>query len=136
MTAPFNSGITRNTIPVTTAGNSQGTVIYGPAPRDGVVASVTFVPLATVTGANTNTRLYRLINKGANGAGSTVVASLQMDSGVNATAFQARTSTLSGTAANLNVTAGDILSWESNAVGTGQADPGGLVSVVINAKYA
>lgn len=136
MTAPFNSGVTRNTIPVATAGNSQATVVYGPAPRAGTVASVTFVPLATFTGANTNTRLFRLVNKGSNGAGTTVVATLQMDSGVNASAYQARTITLSGTPANLNVATGDVLAWESNAVGTGLADPGGLVSVTINATYS
>ncbi len=135
MTSPFNSGITRNTIPVSTAGNSQPTVILSVA-RAGTVSSVTFTPVATVTGANTNTRLYRLVNKGNNGAGSTVVASLQMDSGVNATGYVARTITLSGTPANLTVAAGDVLAWESNAVGTGIADPGGLVSVTVNNTYA
>lgn len=135
MTSPFNSGIIRHTIPVTTVGNSQPTIITA-AGRDGTVSAVTFTPVAAITGANTNTRIYRLINKGQNGAGSTVVASLQMDSGVNATAFVPKTITLSGTPANLNVVSGDVLAWESNAVGTGIADPGGLVNVTVNTKYA
>ncbi len=135
MTSPFNSGITRNTIPVSTAGNSQSTIILV-APRDGTVSSVTYVPLAAITGANTNTRVFNLVNTGQNGAGSTVVATLQMNSGVNASANQARTITLSGTASNLVVTAGDVLVWQSTAVGTGIADPGGLVSLSITPKYA
>jgi hypothetical protein len=135
MTSPFSSGIIRHTIPVTTVGNSQPTVITA-AGRDGTVASVTFTPVATVTGANTNTRKYELVNKGAAGSGTTVIATLQMDSGVNATAFVPKTITLSGTPANLVIAAGDVLTWNSTAVGTGIADPGGLVNVTINNKYA
>jgi hypothetical protein len=135
MTSPFNAGITRNTIPVTTVGNSQNTIVLV-APRDGTVSSVTFVPLVAITGANTNTRSYSLVNTGQNGAGNTVVATLQMNSGTNAAVNQARTITLSGTPANLVVTAGDVLVWQSTAVGTGIADPGGLVSVSISPKYA
>jgi hypothetical protein len=135
MTAPFSSGITRNTIPVATAGNSQNTII-NITPRDGTVTSVGFVPLAAITGAATNTRSYSLVNTGSTGVGTTVVATLQMNSGVNATVNQVKAIPLSGTAANLVVASGDVLVWQSTAVGTGQADPGGLVSVAISTKYA
>lgn len=135
MTAPFNSGITRNAPPISTAGNSQTTIVHS-VPRDGTVSSVTYIPVATITGANTNTRSVSLVNKGTDGSGTTVIATLQFDSGVNATAAVPRTITLSGTAANLQVTAGQVLQWQSTAVGTGIADPGGLISVGIAAKYA
>ena len=102
------------------------------APYAGTVTAVTLTPSAAITGVNTNTRRYELINRGQAGAGTTVVATLQMDSGVNATAFDERTITLSGTAANLVVTAGDILEWKSSAVGTGLADPGGAVNVTFD----
>jgi len=76
------------------------------------------------------------VNKGSTGAGNTVVATIQYNSGVNATAADENTVTLSGTPANLNLTAGDILQWQSTAVGTGIADPGGLVCVTVSARYA
>ncbi|GAA2566280.1 hypothetical protein GCM10010435_44310 [Winogradskya consettensis] len=135
MTAPFSSGVTRNTPPITTVGNSQTTIVHS-VPRDGTVTSVTWIPTAAVTGANTNTRSMSLVNKGTDGAGTAVVATLQFDAGVNATAAVAKTITLSGTPANLQVTSGQVLQWQSAAVGTGIADPGGLVSVGIVAKYA
>jgi hypothetical protein len=39
--------------------------------------------------------------------------------------------TLSGTAANLVLAAGDTVIWNSTHVGTGITDPGGLVSVTL-----
>lgn len=101
------------------------------APFDCTVTSVTYIPNATITGANTNTRAIRLRNKGAAGAGSTVVAELQFDSGVNATAYDEKAITLSGTAANRDLAAGDVLAVLSDSVGTGLADPGGLLRVTV-----
>lgn len=95
----------------------------------GTVDGVTYTPTATITGAATNTRKVSLINKGQSGAGSTVVATLQFNSGTNATGYDETAITLSGTAANLNVAAGDVLAWQSDSVGTGLADPGGLVAI-------
>lgn len=134
MTAPFNTGVTRNNPPVAQATTSS--VVVHSVARDGTVGSVTYTPLATVTGANTNTRKLELINKGTDGLGTTVVATLQFDSGTNATAFVPRTLTLSATPANLNVTSGQVLVLTSTSVGTGLADPGGLVAVSLAAKYA
>jgi hypothetical protein len=74
------------------------------------------------------------VNKGQSGSGSTVVATLAMTSGVNAVAFDELAATLSSTAADKVVAAGDILAWVSTAVGgTGLADPGGLVQIEIGA---
>lgn len=135
MTAPFARAHQMVVQPVSTVGNSLNTPIYV-CPQDGTVSSVTYTTVTAITGANTNTRSVSLVNKGQDGSGSTVIATLQFNSGVNTTAGNETAITLSGTAANLNVVAGDVLQWQSTAVGTGIADPGGLVVVSVGAKYA
>jgi hypothetical protein len=135
MTAPFGTVLTTPVAPEATAGNSRNTNVFR-CPSDGTVSAVTYATVTAITGANTNTRSVSLVNKGQAGAGSTAIATLQFNSGVNTVASDETTITLSGTAANLNVVAGDILQWQSTAVGTGIADPGGLVAVTIAAKYA
>lgn len=103
------------------------------APWAGTVTSVTYIADTTLTGANTESRTLRLRNKGTAGSGTTVVASKAFTSGVNATAFDETDITLSGTAANLVVAAGDVLAWHSLHVGsTGLADPGGTVKVTLS----
>jgi hypothetical protein len=101
------------------------------APFTGKVAEVTYTAIAAVTGAaSPASRTLSLINRGQSGAGSTVVASLALVGGVNLVAFDEKALTLSATAADLVVTAGDILEFRSAAVGgTGLVDPGGTVSV-------
>ena len=108
------------------------TIIIGEAQFAGTVTEVTFIPDAAFTGANTNTRRLALINRGQAGAGSTVVAELQLNAGVNMVAGDETTITLSATPANLVLAAGDVLAWFSDAVGTGLADAGGLVQVSVS----
>lgn len=105
-------------------------------PFAGQVQSVSYAPSAAITGQNTNTRAIRLRNRGQSGAGTTVIAELQFDSGVNATAFDEKAITLSATPANLIVDEGDILEAFSDAVLTGLADPGGILIVEIARTYA
>jgi hypothetical protein len=102
------------------------------APFDGVVTGVSYVPVATITGANTNTRKHSLINKGAAGAGAVEMAALQYNLGVNATAFDEKAITLDATAANKAFVTGDVLNFRSAAVLTGIADPGGVAFVTIS----
>lgn len=116
---------------VSTAGNDDSFII-GACPVDGTVTAVTYTPEAAITGANTNTRAIRVRNRGQAGAGTTVVAELQFDSGVNGVAFDEKAITLSATPANLVVAEGDVLELFSDAVGTGIADPGGTVKVSIS----
>lgn len=104
---------------------------FGEAPFDGTVTRVAYIPSATITGANTNSRTFTVTNQGQAGAGTTNVATLAMTAGVNATGDDARTITLNATAANLVVAQGDVLTFESTSVGTGIADPGGTVIVEI-----
>lgn len=99
----------------------------------GSLTSAQYIPVATLTGANTDSRTLRVINKGAAGSGSTVMASKAFTSGVNATAFVPTTITNSGTAANLDFAAGDVLDFNSLHVGaTGLADPGGTIVITVS----
>ncbi len=135
MTAPFGKVMQNPVQPEATVGNSRNANLFR-VDSPGVVTSVTYAPVTAITGAATNTRSVSLVNKGQTGAGNTVIATIQYNSGVNAAASDENTVTLSGTPANLNVAAGDILQWQSTAVGTGIADPGGLVCVTISPSYA
>ena len=128
MTAPFGTTLTCPVQPAATA-VSLNTVAFI-APRAGTVSAVNYT---TVTA---DTRAVTLVNKGQAGAGAVTVATLQFDSGVNTVAADEKTITLSGTPANLVVAAGDVLQWQSAAIGTGLADPGGLAAVTIAANYA
>jgi hypothetical protein len=108
--------------------------VVGEAASAGRVTSVSYTPEAAVTGAaSPASRTLALVNKGQTGSGSTTIATLALVGGVNLVAFDEKAITLSGTAANLVVAAGDELVWTSTAVtsGTGLADPGGHVVVEI-----
>lgn len=135
MTAPFGKVVQTPVAPEATAGNSRNTNVYR-VDSDGTVSAVTYATVTAITGANTNTRSVSLVNKGQAGAGTAVVATLQFNSGVNTVASDEKTITLSSTPADLLVVAGDILQWQSTAISTGIADPGGLVCVTIAAQYA
>ncbi|MEU3125815.1 hypothetical protein AB0I87_18740 [Streptomyces sp. NPDC049952] len=130
-TAPFVQVIERNVPAVSTAGNDDDTVL-GQAPFACTVTSVQYVPEAAITGAATNNRTVSLVNKGQAGAGTTTVASLSFDNGVNAVANDEKIITLSATAANLVLAAGDTLLWRSIHVATGITDPGGVVRVTLS----
>ena len=117
-------------IPAAAAAADTAQVIR--APFAGTVTSVTYAPVAAMTGAATNNRTISLINHAQDGTGSTSIASLNFASGVNAAAFDEKDITLSGTAANLVVAAGDILEAKSLHINTGIADPGGTLFVEIS----
>lgn len=100
------------------------------APFTGTVSAVEYVPRSTLTGADTDSRTLNLYNRGAAGAGTTLVATRAFANGTNATAYDATTITLSATASYLDVTDGDELVLQSLHVGqTGLADPGGAIRV-------
>lgn len=127
-TAPRQTTVKANVPAAAAAVDSH--LVIAEAPFDGTVAGITITPEASIAGAATDTRTLTVINRGQSGAGNTVVATLALLAGVNATAFDEKAFTLSGTAANLNVAAGDILEYVSTHSGTtGLADPGGLVQV-------
>lgn len=125
--APVSATLRQAVPAVTIAASDENAVLQ--VPFDATITAVRYVTKAAITGANTNTRKVDLRNRGQAAAGTVDVASLQFDSGVNAVALEEKVITLNATPANLDVTQGDTLTWESLAVGTGLADPGGLVEV-------
>jgi hypothetical protein len=130
VTAPLQRVIEADVPAVSTAGNDDDTII-GKAPFDCTVTAVEYISETAITGAATNNRTISLINKGQAGSGTAVVASLNFASGVNAPAADEKAVTLSATPADLVLAAGDTLLWRSLHIGTGIADPGGLVRVTL-----
>jgi len=127
--SPFVRDLSSTTAPV--AAGTDSTIPIGRAPFAGAVSGVTYTPSADITGAATNNRRFQLINKGQDGNGTTVVATLSFGSGTNASDFDETTIPLTATVADRSVATGDVLAWFSDSVGTGIADPGGLVTVSI-----
>ena len=121
----------RATVPAAAAGaDSERNVVD--VEFAGIVSSVIYSPDTVLTGANTDSRTLVLVNKGQAGSGTTIVATKAFVSGVNAAADDETAITLSATAANLVVAAGDVLAWQSTHVGaTGLADPGGLAVITV-----
>lgn len=114
---------------------TDGFTLIGRVRAAGKVASVTFYPNAAVSGAVTNNRRYRLYNR-TTGGGTVLIADLTLVNAVDLVAKTAKAITLTVTAADLNVAAGDLLEWKSDHNGTGIADPGGIVEVVITPTNA
>jgi hypothetical protein len=101
--------------------------------ENGTVTKIEYVPEAAITGANTETRTLRVVNKGQAGVGTTVVGTLAFTLAVNGVAFDAKAYTLSATPADREVADGDVLVAVSTHSGsTGLADPGGQVRVTID----
>lgn len=110
--------------------------VIGEAQSAGRVTAVTYTPEAAATGAaSPDSRTFTLVNKGQAGAGTATVATLALVSGVNLVAFDEKAVTVTSTAADKALAAGDILVWVSTAVtgAGGLADPGGRVEITIGA---
>jgi hypothetical protein len=105
--------------------------VIGEAPTAGTVVGAKFIPDAGF-GAATDYATLSVINKGSNGAGSTVVATYAFDNTTThaATAFIAVPLTL-GTGAALTVAAGDVLVLAKTHGGNGQLVPVGECQVSI-----
>jgi hypothetical protein len=127
--APLIRRLTADTDPLTKG--AEFAAPLGPAPFAGIVASVTWIAGSVLTGANTNTITFKLINKGQSGAGTNVIAEKSFTSGVNAPASDETAITLSGTASKLEVAEGDVLTLEAVKVGEGIVVPAGEAQVAI-----
>lgn len=130
-TAPLVRSL-EQAVPAVTILATEVTVI-GESPFAGTVTGVSYTPKANITGAaSPASRTLSLINKGTDGNGTTVVASLALLGGVNPLDFDETAITLSVVAGATTVAEGDELAWSSAPVGgTGLVDPGGTVKVEI-----
>ena len=91
-------------------------------PWDIKVVAAYVIFQAAITGADTNYCTPTLLNAGSAGVGTTVIASKAYTSGVDAVALLADALTLSGTAANLLVSAGEMLAYLSDMTGSSVYD--------------
>lgn len=113
---------------------ATNTEVVCEAPYAGEVTEVTYTPEANITGADSPaSRSLTLVNKGADGNGTTVMATLAFIATVDATDFNEAAFTLSAVADATDFVEGDILAVVSEPVGgTGMVDPGGLVQVKLS----
>jgi hypothetical protein len=115
-----------------TAGTAQDQVI-SEAPFAGTVTAARLIPEAALTADNTNNRIFRVINKGQSGSGTTVVATYQSNvAGGNLVAFDEKPMTLSAVAGATTVAAGDVLAIDETVAGSGVAHSGFRVEVDIS----
>ncbi len=111
---------------------AAGTALEQPGlvlPRNALITSARWVPGAAVTANGANYATLALRNRGAGGAGAVLPANARSYASGNSTANVPESLTLSGTAADLQPAAGDVLTVSVAHTGTGLAIPAGLLQV-------
>lgn len=121
-------------IPAVAAADTSTVVAAASIPYDAVIRKVEIVPRAAITFNATNFSTLSLQNKGPLGSGSVVVATRTWAATPSSVAGTKETMTLSGTAANLEVKAGDLLQVVHGTGGTGLAMPAVNVLVTYQAR--
>lgn len=106
-----------------------GDQTIGEAPFACTLTSASFTPEAAITGATATARTLTIVNKGAAGAGTTVMATLAFIDTVDGVAFDEKAFTLSVVANATSAAAGDVLAVVEAVAGGGTANPGGLIQV-------
>lgn len=101
-------------------------------PFDMKITAVTWIPAAAITADDTDYFTLTLRNRGQSGAGSTLAAQRSY-AATNSAAFTAEAMTLSGTASDLRVAAGDVLTIGKVNSGSGLAMPDGVVQIYAQA---
>lgn len=116
----FTPVIVQADLPPTAAANSVPETPLGEAPNDATVTNVYVVSEAALTADNTNNRTLSVFNRGQNGAGTLLVATLQTNvAGGNWVANDRKDFVLSATPANLVVNALDTFECVETIAGTG-----------------
>jgi hypothetical protein len=123
------------TVPYIAAGtgaNGGGTFV---APYALQIVSATWTASAAIAGTATNFFTLSFFNRGAAGSGTVqwATAIAYSSSGVTAAKAVANALTMSSTASDLLVAAGDVLNVESVSTLTGLTNPGGVV--MLNARF-
>lgn len=111
------------------AANTTGGVAWY-VPWNLTITSAVLVPSAAITANGSNYLTVSFFNRGAAGAGTAQWATARAYSSVNSVKATPETLTLSATAADLSLTAGDVVQVEIAPTGTGLIWPGGTVYVV------
>lgn len=128
--APYTGRLMENIVALGAA--VDGTTIIGEAPFIGVLTEAALVAVAAITGDATNNRVLNIVNKKGDGTGTTVMATLTFGAANNAVAFVEKTFILSAVAGATVVAEGDILACVETHGGTGLANPGGRVILLLS----
>jgi hypothetical protein len=113
-------------IPPVAAGEDYTAALGTDEQAAGVVAGAVYIPNADITGAATNSRTVEVLD------GGTTVASVAFVAGTNGTEGEPSDMTV----ASADIAQGDSLTAKSLHVGTGIADPGGIVIVTFTGNVA
>lgn len=103
------------------------------APFDCFVKRVSFSPQDAVTGNTTNHTNFNLLDGGADGSGTTEIANKDLDTGTDLVALDYQDVFLT-TAAEHELSAGDVLVLQLEKVGAGVLIPQGNWLVSVEAK--
>jgi len=119
---------------VTSMASNAGITSYQPVCRcknAGSVLSVFFIPSASQAGSATDYRTMTLVNLGSVAGGTTVVASYTALSAAagSIAANTAGAFTMTTTAANYTVAAGDVLAYNTTSAGNGIATVAGKLQI-------
>lgn len=128
--APLTTSVKAKIVAQAASGTADAAVAE--APFAGTISAATFTPDAAITGATATKRTMTLENRGQAGAGTTVIATLDFITGVNATKHDEIDFTLSVVANATNVVTGDILVCKEAVTSTGTANPGGTIEVTFS----
>lgn len=125
----FSQIIVRADLPAAAAAAVPETPL-GEARGAWTVTEVGIVAEAAVTGATATARTLTIYNRGQAGAGTTVVATLVLNTGTDLVANDKRTFTLSAVAGALNIADGDALECVETVASTGTARPNSQLTVL------
>lgn len=103
-------------------------------PFNSTLTGIVFIPAAAITGDDTNNLIVKFKNAGQAGAGTTELATKTYATGVNSAAKVHEVFTLSSTAANLVLTAGDEIIWDKTETGSGLASVTGIAYFTFAAR--
>ncbi len=103
-------------------------------PFNAVITAAKWVPGAAITANGANFFTMSLRNRGPAGAGTVQFATARAYSATNSVLSTPEALTLSSTASDLQVAAGDVLTVEVVHSGTGLICPGGVVMVTIRSR--
>lgn len=120
--------VTQAYIPAAAAGDATKNWPIFFAERPCRVLSVGVVPQATITGQNTNTFHWNVINRGTAGAGTTEIGNVDFVSGTNVTGFDFREIVVE--TAGRRLSTGEVLALQRELIGSGLAAPETLAIVV------
>lgn len=102
------------------------------APFRCFVKRVSIIPNAAVTGDDTDRKNLNVRNKGSDGSGTTELGALDLDTGTDLVAFDAKdiVSGLSESSTGAAMAEGDVLGLQVEKVGTGVIVPESMIEVI------